>query len=148
MHLSCGPAFVSFLSSLRAHWPTLGRGCSHRGPGQFLFSPFNYGPGGSISDSSQVLPQRGKGKYADISCTGEQGGAGSHAHILQKFAAGLMKATTCHKRQSSRRIFGVFPDMRRCKNWAQKISEKYLTIRRPVLQLFPEYSLPHSCSPL
>lgn len=47
--------------------------------------------------SSEILPQSGKGEYQDISNKGEGRGACSHAHILQKFAAGLMKVTTSHK---------------------------------------------------
>ena len=50
--------------------------------------------GGGSSGSSETLPQRGKGEYQDISHKGEGGDACSHAHILQKFAAGLMKVTT------------------------------------------------------
>ena len=41
-----------------------------------------------------------RGKYQDISDKGERGGAFSHAHILQKFAAGLMKVTASHKEQT------------------------------------------------
>ena len=60
-----------------------------------------YSPGSRISDSSEIPPQREKGKYQDISDKGEGGGTGSHAHILQKFAAGLVKVTISHRHQSS-----------------------------------------------
>ena len=46
--------------------------------------PTNYSPGGSISDSSEILPQRGKGKYQAVSPKGGGGGGCSHAHVLQK----------------------------------------------------------------
>ena len=53
--------------------------------------PTNYSPGGNISESSEIQPQRRKREYQDISHKGEGGAACSHAHILQKFAAGLVK---------------------------------------------------------
>ena len=52
---------------------------------------------------------------------GEGGGAYSHAHILQKFAAGLVKVATNHRHYSSSTDVSVFLDMRRYKNWAHKI---------------------------
>ena len=88
--------------------------------------PTNCCSGGSISDSSEILPQRGKGEYQDISHKGEGGGAGCHAHILQKFSAGLVKVTTSHRHQSSLTDFSVFLNMRRCRNWAHKIFWKHL----------------------
>ena len=45
-------------------------------PGEWLFSqvtltsfvlPTNYSPGGIISDSSEIQPQRGEGNYQDVS---------------------------------------------------------------------------------
>ena len=94
MHLSYGPVFfISFLSSLRVHWLTLGR--------HLLFCPLKYSLGGSISNSSEILPQREKGKYQDISDKGEGGGLCIHSHILWKFAAGLMKVTTRHEEETS-----------------------------------------------
>ena len=75
-----------------------------------------------MSDSSEILPQQGKGEYQDISHIGKEGGACSLAHILQKFSAGLVKVTASHRHQSSLTNFSVFLGMRRCKNWAHKIS--------------------------
>ena len=43
--------------------------------------------------------------------------------------------------------FSAFLDMRRCKNWAHKISWKYLTLWRPVLPVFLEPREPPSWSP-
>ena len=71
--------------------------------------------------ATEILPQGGQGEYPDISHKGEGGGSCSHAHILQTFAAGLVKATTSHRHQSSFKDFSVFLDMGRCKNWAHKI---------------------------
>ena len=52
IHLSYGPVFVSFLSSLRAHQPTLGSAWSHR---CHLLSA-NFSPGGRISESTEIFP--------------------------------------------------------------------------------------------
>ena len=41
------------------------------------------------------------GKWQCIDDKGEGGGECSQAHILQKFAAGLMKVTTSHEEQTS-----------------------------------------------
>jgi len=68
-----------------------------------IFCPLHYSPGGSVSSSSEILPQGGMGSYLDLSDKGEAGGACSQAHILQKFAAGLMKVTTSHRHQSPSR---------------------------------------------
>ena len=67
-----------------------------------------------------MLPQRGKGEYQDISHKGEGGGACSHAHTLQKFAAGVKKVTTSHRHQSLLKDFSVFLVIRRCEDWAHK----------------------------
>ena len=72
-------------------------------------------------DSSEILSQRGKGEYQDISHKDEGGGTCSCARILQKFASGLMKVRICHKHESSLKDFSVFLDRRRCKSWAHKI---------------------------
>ena len=61
-----------------------------------------------------------KEERGSIYPTGEEEGACSHAYILQKFAAGLMKVTTSHRHQTSLKDFGVFLDGRRCKIWAHK----------------------------
>ena len=52
-----------------------------------------------------------------------RGGACSHAYILQKFVAGLLKVTTSHEEQTSitMKDLSVFLDMRRCKNCAHII---------------------------
>ena len=43
--------------------------------------------------------------------------------------------------------FSAFIDLRRCKNWAHKISSgKYLTLQRPVLLAFPKHRVPGSWS--
>ena len=52
-------------------------------------------------DSSEKLLQRGRGKGEYICDSGEGGGTCSHAHILQKAAAGLMKVTASHEEQIS-----------------------------------------------
>ena len=44
----------------------------------------------------KYCPKEERRKYQDISEKDEGGGACSHAHILQKFAAGLMKVTMSH----------------------------------------------------
>ena len=100
--------WYAFLSSLGAQWLTLESSCSHRRPWHLSFCPL-------------TTAQRGKGEYQDISHKGEGGGAGCHAHILQKFSAGLVKVTTSHRHQSSLTDFSVFLNMRRCRNWAHKI---------------------------
>ena len=56
----------------------------------------DYSPGGSISDSSKILIQRGKGECQYICDFGEGGGTCNKAHILQKFAASLVKVTVSH----------------------------------------------------
>ena len=71
-----------------------------------MFCPLNYSPGGSNLDSSEIMPQGGKGEYQDISCKGE--GACNHVPISQKFAAGLAKVTTSHRRQPSLKEFSGF----------------------------------------
>ena len=60
--------------------------------------------GSRISDISEILPQRGKGKYQDICDKGEVGDVCRHVHILQN-AATLMKVTTsCEEKTSPWRI--------------------------------------------
>ena len=61
-----------------------------------------------------------KEECQNIRLEGGGGGAGSHAHILQAFDAGLVKVTAG---QTSDIIEGfcVFLGMRRCRNWAHKI---------------------------
>ena len=73
---------------------TLGSGCSQVTMISFVL-PTNYSPGGSVSELSEILPQRGKGEYQDSSHKG--GGTCSHAHILQKFSAGFVKLTASHR---------------------------------------------------
>ena len=51
----------------------------------------DYSSGGIISDSCEILLQRGRGKSQYICDFGEGGGTCSQAHILQKAAARLMK---------------------------------------------------------
>ena len=41
------------------------------------------------------------GNYISVSDKGEGGVVYGHAHILQKFAAGLLKVTTSHEEQTS-----------------------------------------------
>ena len=53
------------------------------------------------ADVCEMLPQRGRGKSVSMCDTGEGGGARSHAHILQKLVAGLVRVTTSHKEQTS-----------------------------------------------
>ena len=130
---------LSWISS-RLTGPPLEVACSQITP--FVLST-NCSPGGSISESSKVLPQRGKGEYQDISQKGEVGGACSYAPILQKFAAGLMKGTTGHKHQSLLKDFSVFLHMRRCKNWAHMFSK----ISKDLLFQFSQSRVPHSSSP-
>ena len=83
-------------SPLFLSWVPSGLTCPHLGVEVLLddrdiFCLLKYSLGGNISDSSELLPQRGKGDYHDISDKGEGGEARSHAqHILQKFAAGLV----------------------------------------------------------
>ena len=68
-----------------------------------MFCPLSYSPGGSISELSEALKychKEGKGEYQDINHKGEagaglgHGGACSQAHILKKFAAGVLKVVT------------------------------------------------------
>ena len=54
-------------------------------------------PGDSISYSAEVSLQRGRGKCQYICDFGEGGGTWNEAHILQKFAASLMKVTASHE---------------------------------------------------
>ena len=54
----------------------------------FLFRGLNCSQGGSVSDSGDVLPQRGKGKYYQGMCQRGGGGVCSQTHISQNFAAG------------------------------------------------------------
>ena len=97
--------------------------------------------GGGISDSSERPLQRDRrGYYHQCICDkGEEWGACSHAHILQKFAAGLPKVTTTHEEQTSPwRILVFFLDMRRCKNWAHKnFSPKISTYLKICSASFP-----------
>ena len=74
--------------------------------------PLSYSPRGIKEE---------RGEYQAINHKGEGGSAGSHAHILRKFAAGLVKVTASHRHQSSLKDFSVSLDMRRYKNWACKI---------------------------
>ena len=72
---------------------------------------------------------------------GEGGGTWNQAHILQNAAISLLKFGAA---DISMNDFGVFLDMRRCKNWAYKIfSWKYLTIQIPILPISPEHRVPH-----
>ena len=94
MHLSCGPCVVCF-------FPKFPRG-SLAHPWGWLFSQMTFCFFHSTTaqeavfqiDTSEILPQGEKGNIKTLSCKGEGGGAGSHAPILQKFAAGLVKVTT------------------------------------------------------
>ena len=67
------------------------------------------------------IPKEEK-EYQDISHKGDRGGTCSHAHISQKFAADLVKVATSHRHRSSMMDFSVFLDVKKCKNWAHKIS--------------------------
>ena len=68
MHLSCGPTlFVSFLSSLRAHWPTLGSGCSHRRQWHLLFCPPTTAQEAVFQSVLKYHPKEEKGDYQDKS---------------------------------------------------------------------------------
>ena len=61
----------------------------------------DYSWGGSISDSSEILLQRGRGVCWYICDYNEGGGTCHHAHILWEISAGLVKATASHEEQTS-----------------------------------------------
>ena len=93
-------------------------------------------------------------------CSKEAGGKGQYicefwwrentcnqAHIFQ-FSASLMNTSLITRNSVTMKDFSTFLDMKRCKNWAHKISSwEYLTVWRPVLPIFPEHRVPHFCSP-
>ena len=114
--LMCFPEFPQ--GSLACPWEWL---FSQRTRTSFAL-PTNHSPGGIISDSSEKPPQRGKGDYPDTNGKGDGGGARSPAHRCQTFAAGPMRVTRSHRRQSSLTDFSIFLASRRCKNWAHKTS--------------------------
>ena len=69
-------------------------------------------------------------------------------HFFQKASASIVKSSLVKRNSVTMKDFSGFLDMRRCKNWAHKISSwEYLTIWRPVQPLFPEHRGPHVCSP-
>ena len=55
--------------------------------------------GGSISDSSEILLQRGKGESQCMCDFGGGKDTCTQAHKLQKFAASFLKVTSSHKEQ-------------------------------------------------
>ena len=61
----------------------------------------DYSLGGSISDSSEILLQRGRGKCQYICSFGEGGGTCNQVHILQNLGASLVKVTAIHEEQMS-----------------------------------------------
>ena len=71
--------------------------------------------GGSISDSSEKLLHRGRGKISIYVILMKGRDTSSRAHILQNVAASLVKVAASHE------DFSAFLDMRRCKNWDHKI---------------------------
>ena len=77
MHLSCGPAFLCL---------PLGSDCSHRRLCMTSFVlPTPYSPGGRISESSEILPQRGKRECPDMGHKGEGGGASATRTFQARF---------------------------------------------------------------
>ena len=70
-----------------------------------------------------ALKYHPKEKRGDIKICHKGGGEGSysHAHILQKFSADLVKVATCHRHQQSLKDFIAFLHMGICKNLAHKI---------------------------
>ena len=92
------------------------------------------GLGDSISENSEKLLQRGRGRWV-YTWFWERGSTHNQTHI---FAEGLLRVTISHKRQTP--PWRNLVRRRRCKNWAPKISSwKYLTIWRPVLPVSLEH---------
>ena len=61
----------------------------------------DYSPGGSISESSEKLLQRGRGKVSVYVILVEGGAPCSEAGVLQNVPAGLVKVTASHEEQTS-----------------------------------------------
>ena len=58
-------------------------------------------PGGSISDSSEMLLQRGRREGQYMHDSGEEEGTCNQAQLLQKVAAGFMKVAVSRKEPTS-----------------------------------------------
>ena len=106
----------------------------------------DYSLGGSISDNSKKLPQRGRGKFI-YTWLWWRGSKYNQAHIfcrkLLLVPGGLLLVRGVDITMKDLR---AFLDMKWCKSSAHKISWKYPTIWWPILKVFPGHRVPHSWS--
>ena len=103
----------------------------------------DYSPGDSISDSLEKLLW-GKVNIYVILLTGT---TCNQAHIFCRRFLMVSWSLLSWKTAVTMKDINAFLDMRRCKNWAQKIcSWKYLS-EDLSCQVFPEHRMPHLCSP-
>ena len=97
----------------------------------------DYNPGESISASSEVLLQGGRGPVSGcvILVKAEVHVGGTH------FAEGRCPSGGT---DVTMKVLSAFLLTRRCKNWARKNLLLKISLRRPVLPVFPEHRAPHS----